>query len=330
MIIFSSLMVVVLTAGLTLNMMISAKLSVPADGVRYTVIAGDNLHRIAADLSAKGYIKNPKLLTLYAKITGQGKKLSVGTFYLPYGTTLKELPAILSSSKTEQLAVTFPEGLWITEMAERLDAVFPGLGTEYMNETLNNIAKYQQRFPELNIPDDSMEGFCYPDTYHFPYNVDAEMVVMSQLKQFKTVCWSEWEKSPSANGLGFYDTLKLASLVEGEARLASEGADIAGVYINRLNTKGWRMECDATIIYAKGERVKRVLYADLKIDSPYNSYTNAGLPPTPINNPGAASFYAALHPNKTEYYFYFAKGDGSHVFARTFAEHNENIRKYRK
>ena len=119
----------------------------------------------------------------------------------------------------------------------------------------------------------------------------------------------------------------LASLVEAEAKRDDERATIAGVYLNRLHTPGWRLDCDATLIYARQERVKRLFDADKIIASPYNTYQRFGLPPGPIYNPGLKSFQAALHPKKVDYYFYYARGDGSHIFSRTLQEQTLNIRR---
>ena len=307
---------------------INQRINVGRVGVKYTVNSGDTLNSVAYDLAKKGYIKSAKSLILYSKLTKTGDKLFTGTFNLTSNIRTKELISVFTADSVKR-SITFPEGLWLTEVAERINKFEPGLGDLYLTEVTENKGKYQKMYPQLDIPDSSMEGFLFPDTYNLPPNTTAESIVVLQLKRFTQMCYNEWENKKRDNGLSFYENIVLASLIEGEAKVDAERDEISSVYINRINTSGWRLDCDATLIYAKGERVTRVLNADKNIDSPYNTYKRKGLPPTPINNPGLKSFIAALYPADTDYYFYFAKGDGSHVFARTLSEHNANIRKYR-
>ena len=304
------------------------QLNVVSAGVSYTINSGDTLNSVAYDLAKKGYIENAKLLILYSKLTNTGDKLFVGTFKLTPDIRVKELISVFTADAVNH-SITVPEGLWLTEIAERLNKIEDGLGDLYLVEVTKNIAKYQEMYPQLGIPDSSMEGYLFPDTYNLMPNPTAESIVVLQLNRFVGTCYSEWDKKKNDNGLTFYENLVLASLIEGEAKVDEERDEISSVYINRINTAGWRLDCDATLIYAKGERVTRVLNADKSINSPYNTYKVKGLPPTPINNPGLKSFTAALYPANTDYYFYFAKGDGSHVFAHTLSEHNANIKKYR-
>jgi len=309
---------------------INSRVNVPQDGTVYVVKSGDTLSKIARNLEKKRIIPSADVLMLYARMNNNGDKLSIGAFKLEKDMRVKDLPELFSSKRVMSFLLIVPEGLWLTEIAERLEKIKEGLGKEYLYEVTENISEYQKRYPMLGIPDISMEGYLFPDTYFLPFNATGAIVVDLQLKRFVEMSYSEWEKFNADNGLSFYETLILASLVEGEAKVAAERADIAGVYINRLNTKGWKLECDATVIYAIGKRKTRVLFSDLKMDSPYNTYSYEGLPQAPINNPGIKCFEAALKPAEHDYFFYFAKGDGSHAFAKDFKEHQNNIKQYRK
>jgi UPF0755 protein len=174
-----------------------------------------------------------------------------------------------------------------------------------------------------------LEGFLFPDTYSLPEDVSAEQVINLMLKNFEKVWNQEFAGTASQKNMSVYKTVTIASMVEREARVNSERKTIAGVIYNRLN-QNMPLQIDATVVYALGGHKDVVTYADLEVNSPYNTYKYAGLPPGPISCPGKASLNAALNPEKHSYYYYLAKGDGSHYFSKTYDEHLQAKQKYIK
>ncbi|MGH8120408.1 MAG: endolytic transglycosylase MltG, partial [Gammaproteobacteria bacterium] len=173
------------------------------------------------------------------------------------------------------------------------------------------------------------EGLLFPDTYHFPGNTpDSELLRRARMRMQK-ILEKEWRQR--ADGLPYnspYEALIMASLVEKEASLPEERPLIAGVFVRRLQ-KGMPLQADPTIIYALGDKFDgNIRKPDMAIDSPYNTYLNAGLPPTPIAMPGRDSLYAALHPDNGNALYFVAKGDGAHHFSDTFTEHQKAVSMY--
>jgi len=167
---------------------------------------------------------------------------------------------------------------------------------------------------------ESLEGYLLPETYEFAYGTAAEDLVRRMVEELDRQFVKPNADAIAASKLSLHEIVTLASLVEREAKVAADRAKIAGVLTNRLS-RGMKLQCDATVQYALGEHKPRLTFADLKVDSPYNTYLHAGLPPGPIACPGIASLRAALQPERTDALFYVARPDGSHVFTRTYEEH---------
>ncbi|MHB2021195.1 MAG: endolytic transglycosylase MltG [Candidatus Xenobia bacterium] len=221
--------------------------------------------------------------------------------------------------------VTFPEGWTARQMALRLSDDHLEDEPDFLNAVTHPPDKYSSF-------GGSLEGFLFPDTYDVPAGTTAADLVGRMVDRFDEKVSPEWQKHHGRTTLNLLQTVILASLVEREAQVPSERPHIAGVLYNRLQ-KGMPLQCDATIQYALG-KVKPVLsLKDLEIESPYNTYKHTGLPPGPICNPGLSCLEAAMAPMKTDDLYYVrndVKNDGSHVFARTYEEHEDNIRKYQK
>ena len=182
------------------------------------------------------------------------------------------------------------------------------------------------------LPEGGMEGYLFPDTFNVPKTAKPREVVDLMLRRFEHEVLPLVRASHAPQGLDLHQVVTMASLVEAEAQVASERPRIAAVYYNRLQAT-MPLQCDATILYALGRRKATVSLADLEVDSPYNTYRRNGLPPGPICNPGLASVRAAIEPEKSSYLFYVrndVKNDGSHVFAKTFEEHQANIRRFQR
>jgi UPF0755 protein len=229
--------------------------------------------------------------------------------------------------KVEAYWITVPEGFTLAQIGSLLAE--RGLATR--DELLAAATAASRLDTEFPKPTGSLEGYLFPDTYRLDASLDvSETLILYMTQRFDEVVWKGLFKSQAPEtGLTLHELITLASLVEGEAKKEDERPIIAGVLMNRFRT-GKKLECDATVQYALGNRKSRLLYSDLDYPSPYNTYLHVGLPPGPINNPGLASIEAALKPAETPYLYYVAKPDGSHIFSRTFEEHQAAIERLRR
>lgn len=283
---------------------------------------------VAESLHRRGLIPNAFAFRLYARVKGFAGKLKVGDYEVRGGMAPVQMLDLMVSGRGRLFEVTIPEGKWASEIAQTIARQWPKAGAEFL-PLVRRPEHWQQQMPFLKGAA-TLEGFLFPDTYYFPTDAQAELMITRMLERFRATCAEAYQATPPADGRTLYQVLTLASLVEGEARRDAERPVIAGVYMNRLRTPGWTLDCDATLIYARQQRVSRLLNSDKLLESPYNSYRRRGLPPGPINNPGIKSFQAALHPETVPFFFYVARGDGSHVFARTLAEQSANIARFRE
>jgi UPF0755 protein len=252
-----------------------------------------------------------------AVLRGWRSRLQPGRYYLAPSQSPWEILKILVAGKVYTTWLTVPEGYTLNQIGEKLEENRLGARNEFM-ALCAQPAKYHHAFP---IPGASLEGYLFPDSYQIDGRQGAADIIQKMLDRFDEVVWRGLFKAqPRIGNRSLGEIITLASLVEGEARRPEERPLIAGVLLNRLKI-GMRLECDATVQYALGQRKERLSFEDLKVNSPYNTYLRAGLPPGPINNPGRASVAAALHPEANPYLFYVARRDGSHIFSRTYAEH---------
>ena len=299
------------------------------DTVTVTIPDGSSTKRIAGILADHGVIRSEGAFVRYVKGQGFGADLRSGTYLFSGEQTNETICASLLQGKgnVTEVRVTIPEGLTVEQTAE----IFAEKGLAdkeaFIDYTINGDFPYDY-LPKAGTAE-RLEGFLFPNTYQISTKWDETDIVDMLLKQFDKVMTEEWRVQAEENGLSLYETVILASIIEREAKVAGDRPIIAGVFLNRLE-KGMRLESCATIQYALGE-VKPVLYyTDLEIESPYNTYKNYGLPPTPIAAPGKASLEAALYPTESNYLFFLAKPDGSHYFSETLTEHNAAKNKYLK
>ncbi|MEI6520193.1 MAG: endolytic transglycosylase MltG [bacterium] len=293
--------------------------------VLYVVKPGDNYRKIAVKLQQEKLIHNSTVFLLYVKLSGISTHLKAGEYEITPKMSAADITKLLASGRTTSEVVVIPEGKWIFEIPGIIGINSPTAAADFADE-VKNVAKWRKKvsFP---IEGDSLEGYLFPDTYMMNKKFTSDELITAMLKQFEKKCYKEYKDNPPADGRSLHDVVTLASLVEGEAKLPEERPIIAGVYINRMAEKQ-RLECDATILYALNQRLTRVV-RPRDYDSSYNTYRVFGLPKGPINNPGLASFEAALAPKKVPYFFYMAKGDGSHIFSVTYNEHLKAIRSVR-
>lgn len=283
--------------------------------------------RVASRLKQEGVIQYPwvfRLLTSLKKVDS----FDAGTYELNSDMDYGQLISALRGSGEQRtvVRVTIPEGYTLQDICDLL-VEKKVLTAEKFWETANTYPFSHAMLADVPMVDNRLEGYLFPDTYDFYVGDNAVNVINKMLNNFVKKYTKAMCNLTEANGLTIAEVVKVASLVEKEAKLADERTTIAGVIYNRLNSSSFPyLQIDATIMYATGH--KDALTADdLKIDSPYNTYTHEGLPPTAICNPGVSCLMAAIQPEKNRYYYYVADTDGSHIFSRTLDEHNRAVAK---
>lgn len=279
----------------------------------FLVNKGDSLNKIAQSLQDKGLVKDKHIFILFSKINKIYPQIKVGEYLFNGEFSVKQTAEKLSSGKVYLRKVTFPEGLTSTEIAKILHKE-------------NFLSK-----DEFTVP---AEGSILPETYAYMRGDSPEKIIKQAQKAMQNVLEQAWQERDQNLPLQSKEELLiLASIVEKETGIGMERAQVASVFVNRLRL-GMLLQTDPTVIYAltngKEDLNRPLTRKDLSIDSPYNTYKYAGLPPTPICNPGKDAIYAAAHPSETPYLYFVASGNGGHNFATTLSEHNENVRKWRE
>jgi UPF0755 protein len=224
-------------------------------------------------------------------------------------------------------ALTFREGLTIREMASTFETAGFGSSAAFIAASKN-----ASLIRDLDPGARDLEGYLFPDTYTLPRRTTAAQLVERMVGRFQKVFTPELRSLAVEGGLSVRELVTLASLVEKETAKPEERPIVAGVYTNRLRT-GMGLQCDPTVIYAlvlAGRYDGNIRKGDLQIDSPYNTYRYAGLPPGPIAAPGEASLHAAAKPADVPYLYFVSRNDGSHVFSATLEEHNRNVNEFQR
>ncbi len=282
---------------------------------------GSSLSSASRELAQMEVITRPFYWKVYARINGKANQLKAGEYLLTEPLTPGLLLDQLVGGKTLQYSVTIPEGWTFAQMRAAI------AGNERIEQQSADLTD-QEVVKSLGL-DDHPEGWFLPETYFFTTGTsDTELLRRSHLAM-KKVLEAEWISREEGLPLKSpYEALILASIVERETAVADERPTIAAVFINRLR-KGMRLQTDPTVIYGMGDRYKgNIRKSDLKRDTPYNTYTRQGLPPTPIALPSAASIRAVLNPADSEALFFVASGGGRHHFTNTYEEHKQAVIKY--
>ena len=290
---------------------------------------GAGASEVAELLEEKGIIRSAFVFKGQARLDDRAGRIRPGTYEFTPGASFDEIMSILTAAPEEapSFRVTIPEGLTVEQTLRRLaDAEGSPFKMRQLRKALSAVALpafVPEELPEGAQP---FEGLLYPSTYDFLNDAKAPDVLARLVEQTITVL----------DDLGIpederYEVLIKGSLIEREARLAEEHPIISSVISNRIE-QGMRLQIDATVIYAKGEEVNRVLTSDLEIDSPWNTYVVDGLPPTPISGAGESALEGAYKPDETDFLFYVVSDPdtGAHAFAETLEEHNANVARYRE
>lgn len=279
-------------------------------------------------LLEKGLIRSDLLFKIYAKVQGFEGKLKAGEYHFSGQVAIKDIEEKMSQGgQANTQNFTIPEGYNIEQMAELLAEKGMVHREKFLDVAINGDFSYDYLPPAGT--EGRLEGFLFPDTYQVIKGWSEEKIIKMMLNRFDDVFLPEWRDRAKEIDMTMKEVVTLASIIEREARVSADRPIISSVFHNRME-KGMQLESCATVQYALGEVKEVLLYEDLKIDSPYNTYLNGGLPPGPIACPGKDSLKAALYPADSNYLYFVAKPDGSHYFSRTLAEHNEAKRKYLK
>lgn len=288
------------------------------------------ISKISGQLDKDGVVNYGLIFKMFLLVTGKDADVLAGSYKLSPAMDYTQIVRTLrNTDKKETVKVTIPEGYTIAQISETL--VENGVCTkEALDEALNTYP-FKHTFLKDKLPPSKnwLEGYLFPDTYTFYKNGDAvKDVVNKMLNDFDNRCDENIINGAKELGITLDQAVIIASLIEREAKVPEEFAMISGVIHNRLNSPDFpKLEIDASVLYGLGRTSGTLSAADLKKDTPYNTYLHDGLPPGPICNPGYNSLYAATHPDKHNYYFYVAMPDGSHLFATTNSQHEKNKKK---
>ena len=297
------------------------------NSVKISIPEGAGVQEIASVLEENGCIEYESLFSLYAVLTNQ--TFQAGTFVIDdFG--YKDIAIALSKAKAvKTVDITFPEGLELHEIKSRFVEV--GLCTAEDFDLYADVSYYNYEFLK-GIPDreNNLEGYLFPDTYNFAYDEGIQSMLDKMLANFDAKVYQPLKGEIQKQGKSFDDVVIMASIIEREGAAENELQRISGVFYNRLNRKGesvGKLESCATVQYILKERKAVLDLSDTKIDNPYNTYMYVGLPIGPIAAPGYAAVYAAVYPEESNYLYFCADGNGTHYFAVTLAEHEQNKRK---
>jgi UPF0755 protein len=290
---------------------------------RVTVPSGASMRLAADSLEAAGVIGSAKLFSVYAKVTGRDRNIKAGTYILDRGASWNAIVNALVAGKGIVLTLTIPEGWDLKTIIPTVSRVM-----KVPAAALNSASRDAALIRQLKVPVPTLEGYLFPETYLLPESSTALPIVRRLVAEFERRWKPEWNGQLEKLGMSRHQVITLASIIEKEARVATERPTISAVYHNRLKI-GMMLQADPTVLYALGRHENRVLYRHLEVQSPYNTYRNVGLPPGPIASPGSASIEAALFPADVPFLYFVAHPDGHHEFTSTVREHNEMVRRMR-
>lgn len=301
---------------------IDTPLNVGPEGVVLEVPPGTTFRRLALDLQEREILRKPEYFIFLGRWDDAAERVRAGEYQIDQGMTPRTLLLRLVSGAVIQHQLTVVEGWTFQQLMDALSK------HEAIRQTLND-ASDEEIMARLGEPDLHPEGQFAPDTYHFPRGTSDLDFLRRAHATLQDWLATEWPRRAEKLPYGSpYEALIMASIIEKETGLKSERENIAGVFVRRLE-RTMRLQTDPTVIYGMGEAYDgNIRHADLRRDTPYNTYTRHGLPPTPIALPGLASIRAALHPAEGKALYFVAKGDGSHQFSATLEEHLEAVRRY--
>ncbi|MGD8982723.1 MAG: endolytic transglycosylase MltG [Desulfobacteraceae bacterium] len=284
---------------------------------------GLSLKEVAGELDRKKIITSKVLFELWAELLGYSRKIKAGEYELGGHMAPKRILEKLIKGKVITYPVTVPEGFTAAQISELLHE-----GGLINKERFLSLINDPTLLKHHGISAPSLEGYLYPETYHFARGISARSTIDAMVGRFWQVV-SPLKGRMDRVGMKLPELITLASIVEKETGLAEERPTIASVFLNRLK-KGMRLESDPTVIYGIKDFDGNLTRKDLNRATPYNTYIIRGLPPGPIANPGLEAIRAVLYPAQTDYLYFVSRNDGSHHFSKTLSEHNKAVQIYQK
>ncbi len=293
----------------------------PAEETLVQLKPGSSAHRIAAALETAGIIRSRQVFLLWHAVHGR-KPLKAGEYAFDHPARLGEVYERIARGDIYVRTVVIPEGFNMFDVAATIESAGLGKREDFLEVARTDTALVRDLDPQAP----SLEGYLFPDTYHFTRTQSAHDMAAAMVHRFR--------QAAREAGLNqdVHNVVTMASIVEKETSVAEERPEVAGVFYNRL-AKNMVLATDPTVIYAAllSNRYRGSIYeSDLHFDSPYNTYRSPGLPPGPIANPGKASLQAAMHPASTDYLYFVSDNQGHHKFSRTASQHSRNVTAYRK
>jgi UPF0755 protein len=323
-IVLAALILIVAAALWQFDRFLDSAVSVPAEGTSFEIAPGTPFTRVSEGLAEQGIISNPTLLRMYARISGKAASVHAGEYSIEPGTTISGLLEQFTSGDVLLYSFTIVEGWNQWDLLRALHD-HPQIDAQMSAED------WPALLDELGAETSHPEGLFLPETYRFPRNTSDRTILKQAYRLMQAVLSEEWpDRAEAAPVSTPYEALVLASIVEKETARADERNRIAGVFARRLQ-KRMRLQTDPTVIYGIGPDFNgNLTRRDLRTDTPYNTYTRGGLPPTPIAMPGRDAIHAALHPAPGNELYFVATGlgDGSHKFSETKAEHDAAVAEY--
>lgn len=308
--------------GYKFNQFKTQPINLEAESVLFTIYSGNTIRQVAQRLADKGYIADPLMFITLAKINTDRGHIKAGEFFIKSTHSPQDLLQLFRKGNSILYSFTIIEG-WTFDQLLQAISEDPVLVQTINSPSITDI------MAQISHAEEHPEGRFLPDTYHFPRGTTDISFLKRAYRTMQKKLQQEWESRDSDLPLNSaYDALILASIIEKETGAAFERPLISAAFIQRLKKK-MRLQTDPTIIYGMGKNFDgNIRYKDLRKDTPYNTYVHKGLTPTPIALPGEDAIHAALHPAKSDAIYFVSKGDGTHKFSKTLAEHNAAVSKY--
>ena len=313
--------VLLILLGLLLSGCSSSVNKLPEQGKEVVVKIEQGMHtkEIVQLLVEKGLLPKDNYFAMNSRLSGLDKKLQAGLYKFRVGMTERELIDTINKGAVMFNSITIPEGMYVPQIGELLEQKQLGK-KEVFVAVAKNYAPYD--YMQTNDPNVKYkaEGFLFPSTYYFPAGASEQDIIKIMVDEFNRQLTPALREQAQAKGMSIHTLVTKASLVEKEAKHDEDRPIIAGVFENRLKID-MPLQCDATVQYELGYAKFPLLFADLKVESPYNTYIHFGLPPGPIGNPGIESIKAVLNPTANDYLFFVADKNGKYYYSKTFEEH---------
>jgi len=294
----------------------------------FTIEKGQGLKEISANLEKEGIIKSDFVFNLYAFFSKKSTKLQAGKYQLSPSMTIPEIVEKFVKGEVIKEKITIVEGWNLNDIEKALKEKFK-IQIVKLKLPVKDLPEFKEKFDFLNdLPTSAtLEGFLFPDTYQFSFNVSERDILEEMLLNFDKKLNSQLREEIKRQKKTIFEIITMASLIEKEVRTMEDKKLVSGILWKRLKI-GMPLQADATITYLTGKKTTEISIEETKIDSPYNTYKYFGLPPGPICNPGLDSILAAIYPQESDYLFYLSTPEGKTIFSKTLLEHNIARAKY--